>query len=334
MQILKSIFIFVFNFIIKRVVPNLTFINLLLLIFFGLCLFMIHNLVDKPYLLSPLKVLNFGLQQVLYRTFLNILSAFNLWLVFYPICRTIYLYREILKIELKDLSFDLLILFNSLIFTYVIVYSVYAVDSYLFLLNMHLALEANSPDVNLFFHVRNLLLTDYVDLSRLDCGCTTCKPESTSDVNGSSGDASGGSSSSKESPKIIATSATDPPASSSDGKSVSSEKRTAVLGEKDTGLITKDSAGNPIICTKVCEVLKAAYKATVDAAMPEPSVLKDATLKGADLLCGAIKENAVECTGANKDVKVFAAYENPKDIDGSIEYHKREIEKLEKKKYR
>lgn len=114
---LLALLLKLYTFILNRIVPNLRIINVILLMIFGVCLWKIHFLVDKPYILSGLKMLDFATQRFFYKCLLNCLFVFNLWLVFYPICRSIYIYRALLKLEVIDFSFDLLLIFASFTFT-------------------------------------------------------------------------------------------------------------------------------------------------------------------------------------------------------------------------
>jgi hypothetical protein len=162
--------------------PYVSFTNVVLLFFFGFCFCQIHGLVEEQHIISVTKAYALLQQQGAYRLLLQGLSIFNAWLVFWPMIRFIYQYYYVLKIEIEQLCFDLLLLFVSLLFSIVIVFGFTLINAYLLYLTGHV-LEIAGPDVNIWIELKNLILQGVFEFGCAPQNCVTCDPGSSSSPN-------------------------------------------------------------------------------------------------------------------------------------------------------
>jgi hypothetical protein len=167
---------------VTRWLPYVSYLNVVLLICFAFCFCQIYGLVSDDHILSITKMLDLTRLQGWYTILLLALLLFNLWLTFWPMICFIYRYQAVLKIEFKQIGFDLLVLFVSLFFSVVIVYGFACLNSYLVFLTADLV-KGNLPDVNIYIQLKNLILQGVFEFGCAPQNCVTCDPGSSSSPN-------------------------------------------------------------------------------------------------------------------------------------------------------
>lgn len=315
----------VYTFILNRILPNLRIINVILLMIFGICLWKIHFLVDKPHILSAFKLIDFGKQRFYYKCLLDCLLVFNAWLVFYPICRSIYIYRALLKLEVIGLSFDLLLIFVSFIFTYVIVYGFFTVDSFLLMLNMHLRID--TPDIDLYLYTRELALREHLNVENIRLDCSTCNQETNS---------SGGSGSSTTSPEMLVISPMEKSPPVSGDKPCMKIPQYVMAPGQSVGAYTGPN-GEAAACTDVCEDADKTFGQIADMVAPKE---KRTTVQNWSVSIGkrGIKDacqDLIKNTGSGvvctTPMDVAAPGTNPEDLRRAAAYHEKMAAVLKEK---
>jgi hypothetical protein len=136
--------------------PSVRFFNAFLLILFAVSLLLVHEIIQDPHILSVEKKQMFLLQKFWYFVLIRFLMLFNLWLILYPLVRLLALYGLLLKVEKEDFVLDLLFIFITLIFSFVVVHTVFYLDTYLATLTLQM--HENTPDINVRDRIRTLIL--------------------------------------------------------------------------------------------------------------------------------------------------------------------------------
>ena len=153
----------------QRLLPYISLFNVTLLLFLGVCLYLINGILPEPHILSYSKGTQLYARQICYLALLKAFSVFNMWLVFWPMCRFVYVYYYALKIEVEHFCFDLLLLFASLLFSFIFVYGFFFLNTWLLLFTAHLG--ESSPDVNLYLQMKDVLFQN------VPANCSTCGPK-------------------------------------------------------------------------------------------------------------------------------------------------------------